>query len=204
MRIPFHTENIPCLAVAPADSSPPQTLVSPPTIAGDTVPRSCGDCHACCIHLPISAGETCIGEKPAGMVCPHLAAGGCRIYSVRPATCRQFRCVWLAEPSWPLAWRPDQCGLLCLREEVHEGVAAALVYEIQADAVARPTTESILASLQDSTAVVALVNLHQQRHLLRGSQWVENGEYAIRRPHFLRRIHAVENLQPSETRAEAR
>jgi hypothetical protein len=90
--------------------------------------------------------------------------------------------------------------LLCLREEIDNGVSAALVYEIEDDAITRPTTEAILARLTDSTAIVALVNVQQQRRLLRGCQWVETAERTVRRPHFLRPIHTVEDPQPKELR----
>lgn len=194
MRIPFRSEKVPSLAVASTGSQ--RVPATPGLVCAG--PRDCGDCHACCIHLPIAAGEACPDEKPAGMLCPNLGDCGCLIYQTRPATCRQFRCVWLAEPAWPLSWRPEQAGLLCLREEIYDGVAAALVYEIHEDAITRPTTEPILASLQHSTAVVALVNLRQQRRLLHGSQWLEKGESAVRRPHFLQPIHTANSQKMRE------
>ncbi len=168
----------------------------------DSEGRNCGDCHACCIHLPIPAGEVCAGVKLAGVECPHLAEHGCRIYQERPATCQQFKCVWFREPTWPGAWRPDQSGLLCLREEIDEGVSAALVYEIERDAIARPTTELILAKLRESTALVALVNLQRQRQLLPGRQWVEGGELAVRPPHFLKPIRRI-GVESTEKRRDA-
>lgn len=198
MRIPFRSETVRSLAVAAAG-----TAGSPVGACGDTAgvgtePHDCGDCHACCIHLPIPAGEVCPNAKLAGAACPHVTAHGCRNYEGRPGICRQFRCAWLAEPRWPLAWRPDQSGLLCLCEQIADGISAALVYEIQPDAIMRPTTEAILASLKDSTAVVALVNLQQQRCLLHGCQWSEAAEHTVRRPHFLRSIHRAEGSERHE------
>lgn len=192
MGIPFRVQTLQALAGLPVETTWNQTVSAQHVNGGvDSVEHSCGDCHACCIHLPIPAGKVCGNAKPAGAECVHLRKHGCQIYQERPTTCRQFTCAWLSEPSWPLAWRPERSGLLCLREEIDNGVAAALVYEIQPDAIARPTTRAILERLKESTAVVALVNLQRQRQLLRGHHWVEPGERTVRRPHFLKPVDAV-------------
>lgn len=162
--------------------------------------HSCGDCHVCCIHLPIPAGEVSTTIKPPGAICPRLTREGCRDYDQRPATCRQFQCAWLVEPTWPMAWRPERSRLLCLREDIDNGVSAALVYEIAPDALARPTTRPILEQLRESTAVVAVVNLQKQRKLLRGRQWVDEGTHGVRRPHFLRPIHSLRPAAPDSLR----
>jgi hypothetical protein len=150
--------------------------------------RSCVGCDACCIHLPIVAGEVQPDAKPAGVVCPHLTADGCRIYGERPHACRRFQCAWLADPTWPLAWRPDRSGLLCLCEEIDHGVSASLVYEIQNDAISRSTTEPVLEKLKESSSLIALVNQQRQRRLLRGYWRVGDGDHGVRRPHFLKPI----------------
>ncbi len=192
MGIPFRSQILQTLVVPPIEATSNQPAATQDVNGSiDSAQRSCGDCHACCIHLPVPAGEVCRNAKPAGVECPHLLEHGCQIYPKRPTTCRQFNCVWLTEPSWPLAWRPEQSGLLCLREKIDGGVSAALVYEIQQGSLARPTTEAVLAKLKDSTAIVALVNLQRQRQVLRGRQWMGPGEHAVRRPHFLKPIHAV-------------
>lgn len=153
--------------------------------------HSCGDCHVCCIHLPIPAGEVSTTIKPPGAICPRLTREGCGNYDQRPATCRQFQCAWLVERTWPVAWRPERSGLLCLREDIDNGVSAALVYEIAPGALARPTTQPMLEQLRKSTAVVAVVDCQKQRKLLRGCQWVDEGTHGVRRPHFLRPIQSL-------------
>ena len=197
MGIPFQFETVHALTVLPV-----ATTCKPTVPANDcaTAEHGCGDCRACCVHLPIAAGEVCDNAKPAGVDCPHLADKGCGIYQQRPESCRRFRCVWHMEPSWPQTWRPERSGLLCLREEIDDGLSAALVYEIERDAIARPTTKSILAKLQESTAVVALVNLQRQRQLLHGRQWAEPAEPVVRRPHFLRPIRAAGTDAPETMR----
>jgi len=89
--------------------------------------RNCGSCTACCIHLPIPAGEVGQGAKPAGMACLHLSRRGCAIYEQRPQLCANFGCVWHQDEIWPASWRPDQSGLLCLREQIQPDLPAALV-----------------------------------------------------------------------------
>lgn len=198
MRIPFRIEAARALEALEAKAAQQRAGSRQPVERRvfSSEEHLCGDCHACCIHLPISANEVCTNAKPAGVKCPHLADHGCQIYSRRPSACRQFQCVWVMETSWPMPWRPEQSGLLCLREEIDNGVSAALVYEIEPDALTRPTTEPILARLAESTAVVALVNGLGQRRLLRGREWVDEGTHSVRRPHFLRSIHSIQSKSP--------
>ena len=192
MRIPFRTAPPRSLEPSQLDFRP-ERPTSHHNLDQDlhSQERNCGDCHACCIHLPIPAGEVCMNIKPTGVHCPNLTDLGCRIYETRPVTCQQFQCVWLTDTSWPPAWRPERSGLLCLREEIENGVLAALVYEIERDALARPTSEWIITKLAESTTVVAVVNLQRQRRLLRGGQWTDEAAHPVRRPHFLRPIHSI-------------
>jgi hypothetical protein len=194
MRIPFGIDTARALQALDTKTAQHRAASQQPVGRGTlSNEHLCGDCHACCIHLPISANEVSTKAKPAGVKCPHLADHGCQVYSRRPSACRQFQCVWRMEPSWPLAWRPERSGLLCLREEIDNGVSAALVYEIEPGALTRPTTEPILAKLAESTAVVALVNDLGQRRLLCGQEWVDEASHSVRRPHFLRPIQSIQS-----------
>jgi hypothetical protein len=184
MAIPFQFHKAQRAMLTPADTSGRGE-------AADPSARSCGECQACCIHLPIPAGHVCINKKPAGVACPQLADHGCGNYDDRPETCRQFRCAWFCETTWPAQWRPDRSGLLCLREEIDDGVPAAVAYEIELGAIERSTTAAILAQLQQSTAVIALLDMQRQRQVLRGNLWVDPAGHAVRRPHFLKPINAV-------------
>jgi len=72
--------------------------------------RACGGCTVCCTVLPAD-DETL--RKQAGVDCVHCDAGaGCRIYDVRPKTCREFFCGWRALPKLSDAWRPDRSGVM--------------------------------------------------------------------------------------------
>jgi len=50
----------------------------------------CGDCTACCTVLAVTELQ-----KPMRFACQQICRDGCRIYSDRPAGCRQFNCLWL-------------------------------------------------------------------------------------------------------------
>lgn len=70
--------------------------------------RSCGSCSLCCI-LP----EIEVFDKPANEPCRHCASGGgCTAYADRPATCRDFYCLWRTDESLPDAWEPSRTGMM--------------------------------------------------------------------------------------------
>jgi hypothetical protein len=72
--------------------------------------RECSECNVCCVTLHIDSEEL---RKPAGVRCPHLAAGaGCSIYRARPSTCRTYHCGWRYLPFLSDNWRPDRSGVL--------------------------------------------------------------------------------------------
>ena len=73
--------------------------------------RSCGTCGLCCKVLRIDEVET-----PAGQWCKHCAPGkGCKIHPTRPATCRNFYCMWLSQAGLGPEWKPEKSKIvLCL------------------------------------------------------------------------------------------
>ena len=152
-----------------------------------TQAHECGTCNTCCTHLSISAGEVGPGMKPAGVPCPNLAPCGCRIYGRRPGTCVNFTCAWLDDTDWLQSWRPDHSGLFCLRADIEPGIPAAAVYELWPDSLQTPVAEEILAELQRTTMVVAIINMHQERKKLLGSWVASPPEPAVPAPHFVRR-----------------
>lgn len=70
--------------------------------------RECGECTACCTVLAVAELN-----KPARWTCDHVGCQGCRVYDVRPASCREFNCLWLRGglPSHP-SLRPDKLGVM--------------------------------------------------------------------------------------------
>jgi hypothetical protein len=91
--------------------------------APDIVPgRSCGTCSLCCKVLRIA--ET---ESPAGEWCKHCDPGhGCKIHPTRPATCRDFYCMWLTLGEIGEHWKPSKSKMV-LRSELDGARIAAHV-----------------------------------------------------------------------------
>lgn len=137
--------------------------------------RTCLPCAACCVRLPIPAGAVGPEAKPAGVRCPRLGPAGCAAYAVRPGLCADFRCAWLADASWPEAWRPDCSGLLCLRERVGGSLPAAAVYELYPGALLRREGARIVEELRKSTAVLVTIDVRARRRRLVG-RLLEHGE----------------------------
>ncbi|MGH6818200.1 MAG: YkgJ family cysteine cluster protein [Methylovirgula sp.] len=78
--------------------------------------RACGACSLCCKLLPVAALN-----KPHDRWCTHCRPGngGCTIYETRPQTCREFDCLWLAEPSVGEHWYPLQSKMVVQITGVH-------------------------------------------------------------------------------------
>jgi hypothetical protein len=130
--------------------------------------RRCGDCTVCCTHLPIPEKVVAETAKPAGVPCPHLSLGGCGIYQNRPDVCSRFRCAWLSAEDWPETWRPEQSGLLCLREILPDGKPGSLVLESRAGALLEPQAKDILLALMRSCSVVVVVGPDGKRRRMHG------------------------------------
>jgi hypothetical protein len=70
--------------------------------------RECGACTACCSTLAIVELN-----KPARRACDHLCRAGCGIYDTRPASCREFHCLWLRGAiEGDVSLRPDALGVM--------------------------------------------------------------------------------------------
>ena len=94
------------MADVPTKGSAPPT---PQIVAG----RACGTCSLCCKVLRIE--ET---ESPAGQWCKHCDPGhGCKIHPTRPATCRDFFCLWLTHKEVGEHWVPSRSKIV-LRTEL--------------------------------------------------------------------------------------
>jgi hypothetical protein len=78
----------------------------------ETATRSCGTCTLCCKVMGIGALE-----KPGGTWCVHCRPGkDCGIYETRPPECRSFACLWLADPHFPDAFKPERSKLVFVVE----------------------------------------------------------------------------------------
>ncbi len=71
--------------------------------------RKCGDCLKCCKLVPVASLT-----KGANVWCQHArlpgsqGGTGCGIYAKRPDECRHWSCLWLIDPSFDEALRPDK------------------------------------------------------------------------------------------------
>lgn len=74
------------------------------------LPRTCGDCSACCTAVPVQDDVVGI-DKPGHERCAYQARRGCSIYEHRPRACAVYTCMWIA--GWGrLSDRPDRLGLV--------------------------------------------------------------------------------------------
>ncbi len=89
---------------------------------------------------------------------------------------------------------------MCLREEIDDGLPAALVYETRPGALREPVANTIVEELRSTTAVVVVVDHQQRRRHLPGKRSVHAGETALGAPHFLRQKDrpATDTVQRSE------
>jgi hypothetical protein len=96
-------------ATRPASSAPGSDphgyeMTGPPPAPG----KSCGSCTLCCKVLSIPELKKRSWEE-----CRHVAPGlGCKIYSERPACCRNFMCGWLLDPNMGPDLKPENCHVL--------------------------------------------------------------------------------------------
>lgn len=71
-----------------------------------TTDRQCGGCTACCTALTVV-----VLDKPEYVACRHQGLHECTIYNERPATCRDYRCLW-HQGYMDESFRPDCWGLI--------------------------------------------------------------------------------------------
>ncbi len=103
--------------------------------------RDCGPCTICCQFFAVP--ET---GKPVNQWCGHCSDKGCGIHANRPQSCRNFRCFWLMDESFPEDLRPDLCGVVVSWNEDHDSVVIHLDPD-RPDALALPPGEDWLPAL---------------------------------------------------------
>lgn len=136
--------------------------------------RECGGCTECCDLLGVPE----FGKK-AHQGCQFADRGtGCRVYRVRPRSCRRFDCLW--KQGWfDEAERPDRTGVILAMQYQHATQRPTLTLYVrdaawernprlralvqrhsaeQTIVVVSPTEHSILASEAEAEVVLANVN----------------------------------------------
>lgn len=93
--------------------------------------RNCGTCSLCCILPDIAEFD-----KPANQPCRHcVAGGGCDAYDARPATCRDFYCLWRTEAALAPEWEPQISRMMLYRQ----GPQLTVLVEPEAGSIWRET-----------------------------------------------------------------
>ena len=112
--------------------------------------RECGRCTACCSVLAIVELQ-----KPPRRACDHLCPSGCGIYEDRPASCREFHCLWLRGViDADEALRPDRLGvMLDYFVMASSGESHLIAFELWSDAFETPLVQSLLAELSQTRDV---------------------------------------------------
>ncbi len=77
-------------------------FTGPDMVEGPALVPGRDSCSLCCILPDIAEFD-----KPANQPCSHCQpGGGCDAYDVRPATCRDFFCLWRTDPALGEEWDP--------------------------------------------------------------------------------------------------
>lgn len=72
--------------------------------------RACGNCTLCCKTVAVQELA-----KPPGIWCRHCSrSGGCAIYDLRPADCRDFHCEWMMSKALGPEWKPDRAKFVLI------------------------------------------------------------------------------------------
>jgi len=66
----------------------------------------CGECTECCNAFPVVELN-----KEAWEDCQY-ADNGCKIYNLRPNSCRKCECAYMQNPKVSQELRPDNCGVI--------------------------------------------------------------------------------------------
>lgn len=112
--------------------------------------RECGSCTACCSVLAIVELQ-----KPPRRACDHLCRSGCGIYAARPASCREFHCLWLRGAiDGDEALRPDQLGVMFDYFIIAgSGETHLIAFELWAGAFDDPTVRLLLREVCQTQAL---------------------------------------------------
>jgi len=129
---------------------------------GSKKPRQCGECIACCVHLPFE-GEGEVEGKTGHVRCSKLKEGcqGCSIYDTRPQFCRSYMCQWiLRDPLLSYRMRPDKCKILVhMKHDELGGNPGIAITEIEEGAFHKDENKKIIRKimLQKRWSSVVLV-----------------------------------------------
>lgn len=117
--------------------------------------HECGGCTACCERLKVPELE-----KPASQRCLYQGPDGCLDYQNRPASCRNYECMWRNEDAarslkledWA---RPDRLGVI-LSAVMMNGVPVLLMSELTDGAADGYWPQKLILRLRKRAPVVVV------------------------------------------------
>ncbi|MEM1027485.1 MAG: hypothetical protein AAGJ38_05325 [Planctomycetota bacterium] len=112
--------------------------------------RACGSCTACCHSLVIEE----LG-KPAFSACAHECEAGCNAYASRPASCRDFRCLWL-DGHLDEKDRPDKLGVIFTTTHDAQVGVHPLIVEAHPGGADRDAVQHAIRRLTEKSPVLVL------------------------------------------------
>ena len=149
---------------APAPADDWNATYRPPIVPG----KSCGSCTLCCKVMGIPEIK-----KRAWEQCSHVGDGvGCKIYSERPMSCRQFICGWLLDPNMGPDLKPEVCHVV-----TYQRVGQHIVATCDADYPGAWRAPNVLEFLQR----LARVNAPKYKVILmeKGQTWYVNEQGVV-------------------------
>ena len=115
---------------------------------------ACGTCRVCCTVMGVEEIAKAPGDK-----CVHLCGKGCSIYQFRPASCREFECLWLQtqtrDAPMPKSMRPDRCGVMFVPSPITDSVAAHCTTKEAFDA--KPVSTHVTRWMRNGITVIRIV-----------------------------------------------
>ncbi len=149
--------------------------------------RECGECVVCCYVCEVPELQ-----KPLNSLCKHCTVGqGCKIYEMRPQSCRTYNCVWKEGGISDERLRPDRCGVLFDRVGKF---LVAITGEGNRGAWKQPVVqEEIKQHLENGTPVIAREGNGEQWHALvpanmRSEEVVDGFKKAVKEDKRWRRL----------------
>jgi hypothetical protein len=162
-------------------------------VAFDLEPRTCGDCHACCVVPEIEH----LG-KPALVPCRHLCDQGCQIYAERGEVCRGFQCIWL-RGAMGVGNRPDKLGVFFNLVELDECTPCIVASEIMPGALSQGIPAWIIRDFMVPATGLALVRPVDGPASWQGTDEKKSRAVLLERSKRLDQIEAAEKAARERT-----
>ena len=112
--------------------------------------RKCGICSECCNVLAVDELQ-----KKTFSTCSHSCAFGCNIYSQRPGSCRDYRCLWL-DGHLTDEDHPDKLGVIFTTTYHPEWGTVIMIVECKSRAISQPQVKKAIDQISDHMPLVLM------------------------------------------------